>query len=228
MANLQTLPRLENTSSIKYPTESTLASTQNTFPKPQGISKSPTHPSQSRPLSIRSVQFINTWLSSYHLTCKDESSEASEQTHGGTLKSSSLATNDPSESNTSWETCEEYPKETTESFRVPRTFNVAELRSGSETSYGTHSSNSPDHAVKGADRLHVQHQKAPACSTSTRQENILEEGFDGEYCWDEGQSYQDFKENPAHEFWTWDQTKQQWYHQEDDAGSVIWCPTELD
>ncbi|KAE9576161.1 hypothetical protein CGMCC3_g7897 [Colletotrichum fructicola] len=44
----------------------------------------------------------------------------------------------------------------------------------------------------------------------------------------ESDSFKDFQDDPAHLFWTWDQTKEQWFHQDKDTGLVIWCPTELD
>lgn len=54
-----------------------------------------------------------------------------------------------------------------------------------------------------------------------------ESPFDDNF-WGQSQSLKDFQEDPAHKFWTWDIGREQWFHRDDDTGSVIWCPTELD
>ncbi|KAM0331486.1 hypothetical protein ACHAQA_003162 [Verticillium albo-atrum] len=41
-------------------------------------------------------------------------------------------------------------------------------------------------------------------------------------------SHVDFVNDPAHAFWTWSQKEQGWYHEDKEAGSVIWAPEELD
>ncbi|KAK1689155.1 hypothetical protein BDP55DRAFT_654417 [Colletotrichum godetiae] len=46
--------------------------------------------------------------------------------------------------------------------------------------------------------------------------------------WETSESFKDFTEDPAHQFWKWDETLQQWSHQDEDTKSVIYCPVELD
>ncbi|KAK1850728.1 hypothetical protein CCHR01_06629 [Colletotrichum chrysophilum] len=62
--------------------------------------------------------------------------------------------------------------------------------------------------------------------------DMTEEDFEesplGDYTWEQNQSLKDFQEDPAHEFWKWDIEREQWFHRDEDTGSVIWCPTELD
>ncbi|KAF3357242.1 Putative aldehyde dehydrogenase-like protein [Verticillium dahliae VDG1] len=41
-------------------------------------------------------------------------------------------------------------------------------------------------------------------------------------------SHIDFVNDPAHKFWTWSREKQGWFHEDQEAGKVIWAPTELD
>ncbi|EEY21853.1 predicted protein [Verticillium alfalfae VaMs.102] len=41
-------------------------------------------------------------------------------------------------------------------------------------------------------------------------------------------SHVDFVNDPAHKFWTWSREKQGWFHEDEEAGKVIWAPTELD
>ncbi|TEA12942.1 hypothetical protein C8034_v005528 [Colletotrichum sidae] len=41
-------------------------------------------------------------------------------------------------------------------------------------------------------------------------------------------SEEEFAEDPAHKFWSWDQARMQWFHQDENTGNIIWCPNELD
>jgi hypothetical protein len=45
--------------------------------------------------------------------------------------------------------------------------------------------------------------------------------------WNNIQSYQDFHDSEAYAFWTWSQAEQRWFHEQED-GSILWCPDELD
>ncbi|KXH67739.1 hypothetical protein CSAL01_01508 [Colletotrichum salicis] len=49
-----------------------------------------------------------------------------------------------------------------------------------------------------------------------------------DFNWESSDSFRDFTEDPAHEFWKWDETVQQWAHQDEDTKSVVYCPVELD
>lgn len=39
---------------------------------------------------------------------------------------------------------------------------------------------------------------------------------------------EDFSKDPAHEFWSWDQSKQRWVHRDEKTGVNICAPEELD
>ncbi|CAI4217730.1 unnamed protein product [Parascedosporium putredinis] len=41
-------------------------------------------------------------------------------------------------------------------------------------------------------------------------------------------SYQDFRDDEAHEFWKWDPAREAWVHVDKDTGKTIVCPRELD
>ncbi|KAK1463352.1 hypothetical protein CMEL01_13421 [Colletotrichum melonis] len=42
-----------------------------------------------------------------------------------------------------------------------------------------------------------------------------------------GPVQQEFESDPSHEFWTWSQDTQNWYHVQG-TGSVLWAPHQLD
>ncbi|KAK1728557.1 uncharacterized protein BDZ83DRAFT_112648 [Colletotrichum acutatum] len=65
------------------------------------------------------------------------------------------------------------------------------------------------------------------CDGSDEAEDLEMVSLDG-FNWEASDSFKDFKDDPAHNFWRWDEAIQQWAHQDEDTKSVIYCPVELD
>lgn len=74
----------------------------------------------------------------------------------------------------------------------------------------------------------VQHQDSTQWKTQFSVDDLQEYTGSTQFDAEKGPSYEEFKEDPAHNFWTWDIGKQQWFHRDDMTGAMIWCPTELD
>jgi len=45
---------------------------------------------------------------------------------------------------------------------------------------------------------------------------------------DEGPAYEEFAKHQNHDFWTWCQAKQGWYHVDETTKETIWAPDEFD
>ncbi|KAK1520531.1 uncharacterized protein CCOS01_10650 [Colletotrichum costaricense] len=65
------------------------------------------------------------------------------------------------------------------------------------------------------------------CDGSDEAEDLEMVSLDG-FGWEASDSFKDFQQDPAHNFWRWDEAIQQWTHQDEDTKSVIYCPVELD
>ncbi|KXH40616.1 hypothetical protein CNYM01_11456 [Colletotrichum nymphaeae SA-01] len=65
------------------------------------------------------------------------------------------------------------------------------------------------------------------CDGSDEAEDLEMVSPDG-FSWEASDSFKDFQEDPAHNFWRWDEAIEKWAHQDEDTKSVIYCPVELD